>query len=59
MLCEEWTGCQDNATVQLCTITGGGHQWPGGFTIPGLGYNTNVIAATQMSWDFFEAHPLP
>lgn len=59
VLCEEWTGCQDNATVQLCTITGGGHQWPGGFTIPGLGYNTNIIAATQMSWDFFEAHPLP
>jgi len=57
--CEEWTGCGDNATARLCTITGGGHQWPGGFTIPGLGYNTNVISATQMMWAFFEAHPMP
>ncbi len=57
--CEQWTGCQDGATVQLCTIDGGGHQWPGGFTIPGLGYNTDVISASQMSWAFFVDHPLP
>jgi polyhydroxybutyrate depolymerase len=57
--CEEWTGCADDATVRLCTIDGGGHQWPGGTTIPLLGPNTDVISASQMMWDFFEAHPMP
>ena len=55
----QWSGCTDGATTRLCTIDGGGHQWPGGFTIPGLGYNTSVISATDHSWDFFAAHPMP
>ena len=56
--CEEWTGCDDGATVRLCTVDGGGHQWPGGATLPGLGSNTDVIVATDAMWDFFEAHSL-
>ena len=57
--CEEWIGCHDEATVRLCTIDGGGHQWPGGFTIPMLGNNTDVISASEEVWSFFAAHPLP
>lgn len=57
--CEEWTGCNANGAVRLCTIDGGGHQWPGGTSIPFLGNNTNVISASQMMWDFFEEHPKP
>lgn len=57
--CEEWTGCTDGVTVRLCTIDNGGHQWPGGTTIPGLGYNTSVISASEMMWDFFEGFTLP
>lgn len=55
--CEEWTGCDAGATVRLCTIEGGGHQWPGGTSIPFLGNNTNDISATDAMWDFFTAHP--
>lgn len=57
--CEEWTGCHEDATVRLCTITGGGHQWPGGWTIPSLGNNTDVISASEEMWSFFQAHPRP
>lgn len=56
--CEEWTGCDADATVRLCTVDGGGHQWPGGFTVPGLGANTDAIVATDAMWDFFTAHTL-
>ena len=56
--CEEWTGCRDGASVRLCTIDGGGHQWPGGFTVPGLGANTSNISATDATWAFFESHSL-
>ena len=56
--CEEWSGCRDGASVQLCTIAGGGHQWPGGFTVPFLGYNTDDISATEAMWDFFRMHSL-
>jgi polyhydroxybutyrate depolymerase len=57
--CKEWTGCHDDATVRLCTISEGGHQWPGGMTIPGLGNNTNVISASNEVWSFFASHPMP
>lgn len=56
--CEEWSGCRDGATVRLCTIAGGGHQWPGGFTIPGFGHNTSDISATEEMWAFFRMHAL-
>ncbi|MEZ4403967.1 MAG: PHB depolymerase family esterase [Kofleriaceae bacterium] len=55
--CEQWPGCQAGSAVRLCTIAGGGHQWPGGLTIPGLGHNTTDISATAAMWDFFVAHP--
>jgi len=57
--CQSWTGCDDDAEVRLCTIVGGGHQWPGGFTIPGLGDNTDTVNATEEMWGFYTAHRLP
>ncbi len=57
--CEAWTGCRAGAQVQLCTIAQGGHQWPGGFTIPGLGANTSAIDASAYSWAFFQRFALP
>lgn len=57
--CEAWPGCRGGAQVQLCTITNGGHQWPGGFTIPGLGANTTSIDASAAAWAFFQQHTLP
>jgi polyhydroxybutyrate depolymerase len=57
--CEQWAGCRMGARVHLCRVQGGGHQWPGGFTIPGLGANTNAIDASVEAWAFFEQHSLP
>jgi polyhydroxybutyrate depolymerase len=45
--------------VSLCTVTGGGHTWPGGLPVPSLGYTTSNISATDAMWDFFTKHPLP
>lgn len=57
--CVTHGGCAAGADVVLCTIEGGGHQWPGGETVPLLGYNTDDLNATDAMWDFFVAHPRP
>ena len=56
----EYMGCADNAAVVLYTIKGGGHQWPGGKTIPEwiVGPMTREIDATALMWAFFQSHPL-
>lgn len=41
--------CPDGRAVQLWTLAGGGHQWPG----------TGRVDATQTIWEFFAAHPGP
>lgn len=50
--CERWTGCDAGARVELCTIDGGGHTWPGS-AIPGIGHTTQTISASQRLWDWF------
>ena len=56
--CAKRTPCSDGASVVLCTVTGGGHTWPGAAQIPGV-YTTASLSATDALWEFFEAHPLP
>jgi len=55
--CVTHGGCDAGADVELCTIQDGGHQWPGGETLPLLGNNTNDLNATDAIWAFFAAHP--
>lgn len=57
--CTTYDGCKGGAEVSLCTVTGGGHTWPGGLPVPSLGYTTMDIVATDAMWDFFVKHPLP
>jgi polyhydroxybutyrate depolymerase len=57
--CTTYDGCKGGAEVSLCTVTGGGHTWPGGLPVPSLGYTTSNISATDAMWDFFTKHPLP
>ncbi len=57
--CEEYSGCQAGTKVRLCTTQGGGHTWPGGFPVPGLGKTTKDINASETMWTFFQQHPLP
>ncbi len=57
--CATHQQCAGGAEVTLCTITGGGHTWPGGTPVPTLGYTSTDISATDQMWTFFAAHPLP
>ncbi len=55
--CVTHGGCSAGADVVLCTVQDGGHQWPGGDTLPFLGKKTDAINATDALWAFFVAHP--
>jgi polyhydroxybutyrate depolymerase len=54
--CEARRGCA--ADVVLCRIEGGGHTWPGGPMLPGLGTASSDLDATVLATGFFEGHPL-
>ena len=53
--CETWS-CAPTAEASLCTIDGGGHTWPGGPPVPGLGRVTDTIDGTEVILDFFERY---
>lgn len=57
--CTEWSDCGGVAQVELCTLVGEGHEWPGGLPVPTLGASTNDVIATTRMVDFFLAHPMP
>jgi polyhydroxybutyrate depolymerase len=65
--CEAYRKCKGGATVELCTIYGGGHSWPGGMDISLLatptfvlgGDTTRDIIASRAIWEFFQKHPMP
>ncbi len=54
-----YSDCQMNADVQLYTIAGGGHTWPGSSIALPLGKTTQDINATETMWKFFQAHAMP
>ena len=53
-----WTGCRGTSAVELYSIIGGGHTWPGSVAIARLGMTTKQIDASRAIWTFFAAHPL-
>jgi len=55
--CVTHGGCASGADVVLCTVQDGGHQWPGGGTLPFLGKKSDNLIATEALWSFFVAHP--
>ncbi len=65
--CNAYKNCQGGATVELCTIDGGGHTWPGGrdmsqlppYTFGLEGETTRDIDASRAMWEFFQKHPMP
>lgn len=57
--CTKWGPCAGGADVELCTIAGGGHQWPGGDTLPYGGTASPDLDTSEAIADFFEAHPMP
>jgi polyhydroxybutyrate depolymerase len=54
---EVWSGCSGGDVI-LYTIDGGGHTWPGANPdLGGVGVTTDEINASQLMWQFFQAHP--
>ena len=57
--------CPDGRAVELITIAGAGHQWPGSPDRPviqkvlGLDTPSTALDATAVIWAFFAAHPEP
>ena len=55
--------CPDGRAVELITIAGAGHQWPGGRSAPvaqkllKLDAPSTALQATPTIWKFFAAHP--
>lgn len=52
--------CRTGTAVELYTVLGGGHAWPGGVAgwIGGV-EPTHELPATSLMWAFFESHPKP
>jgi polyhydroxybutyrate depolymerase len=57
--------CPDGRAVELVTIAGAGHQWPGAEARPlaqrllGTDPPSTALNATETIWRFFAAHPRP
>jgi polyhydroxybutyrate depolymerase len=59
----QYTGCGGGASVELYSITGEGHEWPGGPRLRKsvtklLGPQSSAIDANNSMWAFFQAHPM-
>ena len=52
--------CTDNVEVHYYVVQGGGHTWPGAFSLPGTVTNQDFRATIEI-WDFFAQyqHPNP
>ncbi len=56
------SNCEKGAPVELYTIAGGGHTWPGAFQyLPEglIGKMNKDVSATELIWDFFMHHAKP
>jgi polyhydroxybutyrate depolymerase len=56
--------CSGGSAVELYSIVGEGHEWPGGPHLAKqitkvLGPQSTAIKANNIMWSFFVAHPLP
>lgn len=57
---DSWAGCGSGTAVELYTVEGGGHAWPGGEAgFAGSDVPTDEIDAGEAMWAFFAAHPKP
>ena len=57
---ETWKDCAGTTSVELYTIVGGGHAWPGGERgWPDADAPPRSISASELIWEFFAAHPKP
>jgi polyhydroxybutyrate depolymerase len=57
-----YSGCAAGSQVELYTLAGEGHEWPGGPPLPSaitraLGPQSDAVNANAAMWAFFQAHP--
>ncbi len=60
----DYSGCAGGVSVELYSLIGEGHEWPGGPREPVsitslLGPQSQAVEANAAMWAFFEEHPLP
>jgi polyhydroxybutyrate depolymerase len=52
--------CESGSTVELYSIAGGAHAWPGGEAVnQAMGEPNMEISAASLMWEFFLSHPMP
>lgn len=56
--CVRHGDCKDGKSVSLCTVAGGGHQWPGATSLPAMGHVTSDLDATAAAIELFRANGL-
>ncbi len=50
-----YSGCSQGDAVELYTVVGGGHTWPGTVDFsPSLGVTSQDVSATALMWAFFQ-----
>lgn len=54
----QYVSCDQDALVTLYSVVDGGHTWPGGAPIPGVGKTSTDIDATEEMWRFFQGYRL-
>jgi polyhydroxybutyrate depolymerase len=55
-----YSPCGSGSAVELYSITGGKHAWPGGEAVnQAMGEPNMEISATRIMWEFFMSHPMP
>jgi polyhydroxybutyrate depolymerase len=55
-----YSPCESGSAVELYTIAGGKHAWPGGEAVSqAIGEPNMEISATTIMWEFFLSHPMP
>lgn len=55
---DTYSGCENGTGVEVYTIKGGGHSWPGGKAGRQLAdAPSQELSANDLMWDFFESHP--
>jgi polyhydroxybutyrate depolymerase len=52
-----WTGCSENAELQLYVSYDGGHSWPGGHGTVVGDPPSQAVSADDLMWAFFLEHP--
>jgi polyhydroxybutyrate depolymerase len=55
---ETWEGSRAGAVVDLYTLEGGGHTWPGARLELGRTATAEHVRATEVIWRFFAEHSL-